>query len=222
MTSRHGSYSLLFAAAALLGLFVPLVLAGCSSGDKSADTGGSKAVQPKGTDVPGQPDDSQSPKAATMVLSSTAFAEGQPIPPKNTADGGDLSPPLTWSTPPEGTTDLALICEDPDAPRKEPWVHWVIYGIPADARGLPGGVPREGRPPEPAGAVQGKNSWPDLENIGYRGPDPPKGKVHHYHFTLYAVDMSLPVEPGLTKDQLLRAMSGHVIGRGELIGTYER
>ena len=220
--SRHRSSLAWLAAAALLGLFIPLVLAGCSSGDKKGDTAGSKADQPKGPDAAGQPDGSQSPKAATMVVSSTAFAEGQPIPPKNTADGDDVSPPLAWSAPPEGTTELALICDDPDAPREEPWVHWVIYSIPADARGLPAGVPRDARPPEPAGAVQGKNSWPDGENLGYRGPDPPKGKVHHYHFTLYAVDAPLPADPGMTKDQLLRATSGHVIGQGQLMGTYQR
>jgi Raf kinase inhibitor-like YbhB/YbcL family protein len=200
--SRHCSFPVWFVAAAFLGLFIPLLVAGCSSGETKADLGGRKA--------------------ATMTLTSTAFAEGQPIPPKYTADGEDVSPALTWSAPPEGTKALALVCDDPDAPRAEPWVHWVIYDIPADAKGLPEGVPRDERPPEPAGAVQGKNSWPDGQNLGYRGPDPPKGKVHHYDSTLYALDASPPAEPGMTKEELLGAMSGHVIGRGQLMGTYER
>ena len=158
-----------------------------------------------------------------MVLSSTAFAEGQPIPPKYTADGEDVSPPLTWSAPPEGTKELALICDDPDAPRNEPWVHWVIYSIPADAGDCPWRCPRIVRPPEPAGAVQGKNSWPDGENIGYRGPDPPKGKRAPLLFHALRLGRAIAGrQPGMTKDQLLEAMSGHVIGRGELIGTYER
>ena len=157
-----------------------------------------------------------------MVLTSTAFAEGHPIPPKHTGDGEDLSPPLTWSAVPEGTKELALICDDPDAPRDEPWVHWVIYGIPANANALPEGVDRIDRPAEPAGAVQGRNSWPDGQNLGYRGPAPPKGKPHRYFFKLYALDAPLADQPAKTKEQLLTEMSGHVIGEGQLMGTYQR
>ena len=218
--SRHCSYPVLFQAVAFLGLLTPLVLAGCSSGDKKADSGG-KADQQKGSDTSRQPNDSQSSNAGAMVLTSTAFAEGQPVPPRHTADGEDLSPPLTWSAVPEGTKELALICDDPDAPGGT-WVHWVIYGIPADAKGLPEGVARDERPPQPAGAVQGKNTWPDGENIGYRGPAPPKGGPHRYFFKLYALDVALPEGPGKTKEELLKAMSGHVIGQGQLMGTYER
>lgn len=155
-------------------------------------------------------------------MTSTAFAEGRPIPSKYTADGADLSPPLAWSPVPEGTKELALICDDPDAPTDEPWVHWVIYRIPADARELPQGIARDLRPAKPAGAVQGKNTWPDGQNIGYRGPAPPAGKPHRYFFKLYALDVALPDTPGMTKTELLKAISGHVIGQGQLIGTYQR
>jgi len=214
--NRHGFCSVWLRWVAFLGLLVPLVLAGCSSGeeDKKADSGG-KADQQKAAE------DSESSEAATIVLTSTAFAEGQPVPPRHTADGEDLSPPLSWSAVPEGTKELALICDDPDAPVGT-WVHWVIYGIPADAKGLPEGVARDERPAQPAGAVQGKNSWSDGENIGYRGPDPPKGGPHRYFFKLYALDVALPDEGAKTKEELLEAMTGHVIGEGQLMGMYQR
>lgn len=135
-----------------------------------------------------------------------------------------MSPPLVWSNLPKGTKELALICDDPDAPRKTPWVHWVIYKIPAKATGLLEGVPREKQLKQPAGAVQGLNSWDD-NNVGYRGPMPPVGHgPHHYHFKLYALDAPLDasVKAGLDKDGLLKAMQGHILAQGELIGTYER
>ncbi len=133
----------------------------------------------------------------------------------------DLSPPLAWSGAPAGTKEFALICDDPDAPSAQPWVHWVLYKIPADAKSLGEGIPRQANPPTPAGAVQGTNSFPK-DDIGYRGPAPPKGKPHHYHFHIYALDTTLPATPGLDKEKLLAAIKGHILGEGELIGTYQR
>jgi len=160
---------------------------------------------------------------ATLKVTSTAFAHGERIPKKYTGEGADVSPPLSWSEVPEGTKEFALICDDPDAPRAEPWVHWVIYKIPAATRNLPEGLPRELRLKEPAGALQGKNSWPEGENIGYRGPMPPPGHgVHHYHFKLYALDVALTLTAGADKKALLNAMRNHVLAEGELIGTYQR
>jgi Raf kinase inhibitor-like YbhB/YbcL family protein len=163
---------------------------------------------------------------ATLEVASAAFAQGQPIPGKYTGEGDDVSPPLSWSNLPKGVKELALICDDPDAPSKEPWVHWVIYNIPANATGLAPGVPRELRLKEPAGAVQGVNSWPKDDpggNVGYRGPMPPPGHgTHHYHFKLYALDAPLAAEPGLDKAALLKAIEGHVLAEGQLIGTYQR
>lgn len=159
----------------------------------------------------------------SLSIHSTAFQKGQPIPAKYTDDGEDVSPPLSWDPPPEGTRQLALICDDPDAPSPEPWVHWVIYGIPADASELPEGVPESQRIASPVTALQGKNSWTSGQMIGYRGPAPPRGHgVHHYHFKLYALDREPDLEPGLTKAQLLQAIEPHVIATGELIGTYSR
>jgi Raf kinase inhibitor-like YbhB/YbcL family protein len=159
-------------------------------------------------------------KPMTIEVTSTAFAEGKVIPKKYTGEGEDVSPPLAWSSLPEGTKQIALICDDPDAPRPQPWVHWVIYNMPADTTGLPEGVPRDARLKAPAGALQGENSW-DSDNIGYRGPLPPKGS-HRYYFKLYALDVQLSLAPGLDKDALLKKVEGHVLAQGQLMGTYER
>ena len=102
------------------------------------------------------------------------------------------------------------------------WDHWVMYNIPADVTGLPEGVSRLPRLKEPAGALQGANSWPK-DNIGYRGPMPPPGHgTHHYHFKLYALDAHLAAEPGLDKNAILQKIKDHVLAEGELIGTYQR
>jgi Raf kinase inhibitor-like YbhB/YbcL family protein len=165
---------------------------------------------------------SEGAKSMTIKVTTTAFAEGQPIPKKHTGEGQDLSPALAWTGVPQGTKELALICDDPDAP-KGTWVHWVIYKIPADATGLPEGIPRDARLKSPAGALQGTNSWPKGENMGYLGPMPPPGHgTHHYHFHLYALDAPLAVEPGLDKQQLLKKMEGHILGEGQVMGTYKR
>jgi Raf kinase inhibitor-like YbhB/YbcL family protein len=153
-------------------------------------------------------------------LRTPAFTEGHPIPARHTEDGDDLSPELTWSGLPKGTRELALIVDDPDAPSAEPWVHWLIYKIPAEAAGLAEGIPATATLTSPAGAVQGKNSF---GTTGYRGPAPPEGHgTHHYHFKLYALDAPLDVPPGLDKKSLLDAMSGHVLSHRELVGTYKR
>ncbi len=160
---------------------------------------------------------------AKIRVTSTAFGEGASIPRKYTGEGDDVSPPLAWSDLPEGTAELALIVDDPDAPTPEPWVHWVMYKLPATCAGLPEGVAKVLRPADPAGAVQGKNSWTSGQTIGYRGPMPPPGHgVHRYRFQLYALRSKLTAEPGLTKQALLKAMQGQVLGQGQLTGTYQR
>jgi Raf kinase inhibitor-like YbhB/YbcL family protein len=161
--------------------------------------------------------------AMGMELFSSAFGPGSPIPRRYTGEGEDLSPPLQWKGVPEGTQELALICDDPDAPTPEPWVHWVIYKIPPNATGLPEGLPKTAQLSQPPGAMQGKNSWTSGPTIGYRGPMPPPGHgVHHYHFTLYALDSPLNVQPGETKKNLLKKMEGHILATATLIGTYQR
>jgi Raf kinase inhibitor-like YbhB/YbcL family protein len=159
----------------------------------------------------------------SITLRSTAFADGQPIPKDHTGDGQDLSPPLAWDGVPDGAQELVLICDDPDAPTPEPWVHWVLYKLAPLTRELPAGVASGPRLSSPVSACQGRNSWSSGKTIGYRGPAPPPGHgVHHYHFRLYALDCTLDVKPGLDKRALLRALQGHILDQGELVGTYQR
>jgi hypothetical protein len=159
----------------------------------------------------------------SMSLSSEAFADGARIPRKHTGDGEDRSPPLRWDGLPDGAVELALICDDPDAPSPQPWVHWVLYGIPASASGLPAGLPPGTRLAEPVAAMQGRNSWSGGRTTGYRGPaPPPRHGLHHYHFRLYALDARLDLKPGVDKPALLAAIKGHVLAEAVLTGTYER
>ena len=164
--------------------------------------------------------DDPPPEKAAMTITSTAFANGQAIPQKYTGEGEDVSPPLAWSNPPEGVRQLALICDDSDAPSGD-WVHWVIYMIPANAAGLPEAIPPGERPATPTGSAQGVNSWPG-RILGYKGPLPPPGRTHHYHFKLFALEVVLDLAPGLDKAALLVAMEGHILAKAELVGTYER
>jgi Raf kinase inhibitor-like YbhB/YbcL family protein len=156
----------------------------------------------------------------SINVRSPAFADGKPIPRRHTGDGEDLSPALEWSGVPESARELVLIVDDPDAPTKEPWVHWLIYKLPLSLAGLPEGVAPTAHPSGIPGAVQGKNSW---NADGYGGPAPPKGHgVHHYHFRVYGLDQALDPRAGLDKASLLKAMKGHIVAEGELVGTYQR
>jgi Raf kinase inhibitor-like YbhB/YbcL family protein len=150
----------------------------------------------------------------TIQLTSTAFAEEESIPRQYTCDGDDLSPPLAWSNTPDGTQSLALIVDDPDAPGKT-WVHWVIYAMTPDTTGLEAGVPADET--LDSGARQGVN---DFRRSGYGGPCPPGGSSHRYFFKLYALDAVLDLAPGASKNELERAMQGHVLAEGRLMGTY--
>ncbi len=150
-----------------------------------------------------------------IKVTSTAFDEGGMIPEKYTCDGMDVSPSLAWTNVPNETKSFTLICDDPDAPMGT-WVHWVIYDIPADIRELKENIPVKEKLDN--GAKQGKNDW---RNIGYGGPCPPGG-THRYYFKLYALDTELNLEPGNTKAELLKAMEGHILDQGELMGKYKR
>jgi hypothetical protein len=151
-----------------------------------------------------------------MKLTSTAFQEGRIIPVNYTGVGADVSPPLQWSGAPASTKSFALICDDPDAPMGT-WVHWVIYGLPAATTGLPENTAAVDS--LPGGTRQGMN---DFGRVGYGGPLPPPGKPHRYFFKLYALDSELPLKARATKEELLRAMDGHILGEAQLMGTYQR
>ena len=156
----------------------------------------------------------------SFIIQSRAFGAGQPIPRRHTGDGEDLSPAIEWRGIPSASASLALVVDDPDAPSSEPWVHWLIYQIPATFESLPEGVPPVVRPQMPAGVLQGRNSW---KTAGYRGPAPPRGHgVHRYFFKLYALDKALELPEGLDMAGLLKVIEPHTIAVAELMGTYER
>jgi Raf kinase inhibitor-like YbhB/YbcL family protein len=143
-------------------------------------------------------------------LRSDAFEDGQPIPVRHTCEGEDLSPSLAWTELPEGTRSLALVVDDPDAPGGT-FTHWLAWGIDPAAGGLGEGeaAPREGRN--------------DFGERGYRGPCPPPGHgAHHYSFRLTALDADLDVAVDAAKQELERALDGHVVAVAQLVGTYER
>jgi len=151
-----------------------------------------------------------------LQITSSAFTEGSSIPKKHTCDAEDASPNLAWSGIPAGARSLALIVDDPDAPGKT-WVHWVIYNITPNLAGLPEGVVKSATV-EGIGA-QGVN---DFRQTGYGGPCPPRGKPHRYFFKLYALDVQLNLKSGATKTELEKAMQGHILAQGQLMGTYGR
>lgn len=178
-----------------------------------AETGAAGSVQA----APGaEPSQEEPMPTTTFALTSTAFKDGETIPAKYTDDGQDVSPPLKWTDPPKETESFALIADDPDAPRGT-WVHWVAYRIPGQLRELKEGVPKSGETPD--GVMQGTN---DFGKTGYGGPAPPPGKPHRYYFKLYALDFTPRVEAGLTKEELLRAIEGHVLAEAQIMGTYGR
>jgi len=150
-----------------------------------------------------------------MEIKSSAFKEGAIIPRKYTCDNIDISPPLEWSQVPDGTKTFALICDDPDAPMGT-WVHWVLFNLPGNILELSENVPK--LEVLKNGARQGKN---DFGKIGYGGPCPPSG-THRYYFKIYALDKELDSKPGITKKELLKAMEGHILAEGQLMGRYKR
>jgi Raf kinase inhibitor-like YbhB/YbcL family protein len=159
-------------------------------------------------------------KMEALTIRSSAFQSGDPIPQKYTAFGEGISPPLEWSEPPAGTKSLVLILDDPDAPSAQPFVHWVLYDIPANVRTLDAGIAAQERLAKPAGALHGMNS---RKTIGYFGPMPPQNDPpHHYHFRLYALDTQLNLKPGATREAVDKALTGHVLAAGGLVGTVQR
>jgi Raf kinase inhibitor-like YbhB/YbcL family protein len=162
-----------------------------------------------------KPSDKTVEPKTEIRLISTAFNDGEMIPGKYTCDGANVSPPLSWSGVPANAKALALICDDPDAPGKT-WVHWVVYDLPAGTGSLPENVSNEANI-----ATGGKQGTSDFRKVGYDGPCPPSG-AHRYYFKIYALDGPTPLNPGATKDQLLKAIEGHVVAQGQLLGKYQR
>jgi len=152
----------------------------------------------------------------SLELYSKDFIAGKKIPEAFTGLGEDVSPELYWSDAPSDTKSFVVIMDDPDAPGGT-WVHWVIYDIPASVRKLDRGVPKDAVLAD--GAKQGKNSF---GRIGYNGPMPPPGPEHRYFFKLYALDTVLELKLGVSKDEVLAAMKGHIVDQAHLVGLFGR
>lgn len=148
-----------------------------------------------------------------LKIVSSAFNQGETIPSKYTADGADMSPPLSWSSVPEGTKSFAIILVDLDAPGGE-FVHWILFNLPVNVKEIHEGIPNQGTLEN--GAKQGKN---DFGKIGYSGPSPPSG-THRYLFKLYALDSELNLDAGVSKGDFIKAMEGHTIDVAQLTGKY--
>ena len=152
----------------------------------------------------------------SLELKSPDFTPGGDIPKQFTCEGANISPALKWNDPPTAAKSFVLIADDPDAPVGT-WVHWAIFDLPANLRALPQNVPKNEQSAD--GTRQGRN---DFGEIGYGGPCPPPGKPHRYFFKLYALDAKLNLAPGATKQQVERAMQGHILAQGECIGRFSR
>lgn len=154
----------------------------------------------------------------SLELASTSFS-GDTIPKScSSCNGQDgTSPELSWKTPPEGTQSFALIVTDKDSPLGFNFVHWVLYDIPPDKHELPEGIAKLEQLPD--GSRQGHN---DYDRIGYVGPCPPGHSLHRYIFVLYALDAKLNLQPRASKKQVVKAMKGHVLALGELVGRFQQ
>jgi len=150
-----------------------------------------------------------------IKITSSAFQDGGLIPAKYTCDGADVSPPLQWDNVPQTAKSIALICDDPDAPMGT-FVHWVIFGLPAETRQLAEKVAADKT--LPSGARQGTSGF---GRVGYGGPCPPSG-THRYFFKIYALDTKVDLPAGARKSDLLKVMEGHILAQGQLVGKYKR
>jgi hypothetical protein len=145
---------------------------------------------------------------SSMELTSSAFAEGEPIPARHTCDGDDVSPALAWDGAPDGTAAFVLIVQDPDA---GDFVHWLLTDISGDADALPEG----------AGDAIGAPGPNDFGRTGWAGPCPPSGE-HRYVFTLSALSEPIAVGSTADADAVRQAMSVRVLATATLTGVYER
>jgi len=151
-----------------------------------------------------------------MQVSTKSFSAGGEVPKRYTCDGADVSPQLAWGEPPAGARSLALMVDDPDAPRGT-FTHWVVYDLPPQTRELPEDVRKAEQ--LPGGGSQGRN---DFGKIGYNGPCPPPGKPHRYFFRVFALDNTLGLKAGASRKEVESAMQGHVLAQGEVMSRNGR
>ena len=147
-----------------------------------------------------------------MQLRSPVLSDQATIERKYTCEGGDVSPPLSWSGVPRDARSFTLMVDDPDAPSGD-FLHWMVFDLPATTTELPEGGPL------PKGAHTGRN---DFGKTGYGGPCPPPGKPHRYFFRLYALDNTLDLPNNASREDVEHAMEGHILDKAELFGTFGR
>jgi hypothetical protein len=214
----------------VLGVAAALALSAAAPAACGRDQGGSAPPARKETPMAQQQTPQHSGDAITimkvrpqteqkLMVRSSVFQNGGFIPDRYSAYGDNVSPPLEWNAIPQAKA-FALIVEDPDAPRAEPFLHWTLWNIPEGTTSLPEGLPAKHRLEHPQGAEQGENG---SGSIGWFGPRPPEGHgVHHYHFQVFALSTRLEMPPTTPFNELLNALKGHVLAEGETVGLYER
>jgi Raf kinase inhibitor-like YbhB/YbcL family protein len=192
---------------------------GAGPGGPSLDASGTAGMRVQGatgpmSEVAIRRENSRTP--GEIQVRSPQIRSQAPIPSRHTAYGDDISPELQWN-PVDGARSYALLVEDPDAPTAQPFVHWLVWNIPPDHHGLPEAIETVGEPLDVKGIRQGRN---DRGEVGYFGPRPPAGDgPHRYHFLVFALDRGLDLPAGATRDELLDAIDGHVLAKGELVAT---
>lgn len=152
----------------------------------------------------------------SLRLTSTSFQDGAKISKRYSGDGDDVSPALKWSAGPAKTKSYAVSCEDPDAPGGV-WWHWIVFNIKPTTTEFGENVPKTAKLAQ--GVAQGRN---DFGKSGYNGPAPPPGKLHHYVFTVFALDSELALQANCSKSEFKNALKGHILDQGQLTGVYER
>lgn len=196
------------------------------TGSGASTPSGAAAVPPagpmeqqanKGNGVPLANKRAETQASGSVTVSSSSFRNGGAMDQKYSEYADGVSPALSWKAVP-GAKSYAIIAEDPDSKPVAPFVHWLAWNIPANVTSLPEGVQEQPRLTDPEGVLQGRNT---RGSMGYYGPKPPVGEAAHpYHFQVYALDVMLDVPFGSDRDTLLKAMQGHVMAKGEIVGKY--
>jgi Raf kinase inhibitor-like YbhB/YbcL family protein len=204
---KPSTFKLCAAGAALLG-------AACFAGYANAQTAAAPAGGPPVLATTLAP----AKGGAKLTVTSPDFKTGDSLNDMFTQNGASKSPAISWSKGPAGTQSYVLLTEDAGGQRADPVIHWVVYDIPADATGLPQGVPTDAKIASPAGAMNGLNQRGEP---GYRGPKPPAGQTHPYHFEVFALDTKLGLDPAsANRMAVVNAMKNHVLAEGEVIANY--
>ena len=204
----------------LISSLLALVIWGCSPAPDPIDAAEAPSDEKAPTATTFSPTETTMPSIPTpamLELTSAAFEDGQAIPVRYACHGENISPPLTWTNSPEGTKSFVLVMDDPDAVNVVGfvWDHWLLFNLSVDNLSLKEAISQDGE--FPSGSLEGMNSG---SRLGYGGPCPPSGETHDYVFTMYAIDAIIELEQGVSKEDILQAIEGHVLAKGQLVGRY--